>query len=269
MSTLSGVQEAARDRGYLVSAVTLRVASRAALTEAMEHLSAWGVEGIIAITPQREAVRALTTLQAPCPVVTVEGGHDLDLPGVSLDQELGARMITEHLLASGHSTVWHVASTTGLAGERSPYRRVGGRAPRCGGAGPGTAARRLGPDVRVPGRTAARRAGRLLAPGVRAHRGLRGQRPDGARGVARPARGGFPDTPGRGGGGVRRHPRGGVLPPPLTTVRQDFAALGRNSIALLLEHIEGTATGTAHRTVAPELIVRASTARRQGARPTG
>jgi DNA-binding LacI/PurR family transcriptional regulator len=60
-------------------------------------------------------------------------------------------------------------------------------------------------------------------------------------------------------------PEAEFFPPPLTTVRQDFASLGRSSIGLLLEHIEGTAEGTTHLTLAPELIVRASTARRRAA----
>ncbi|MFD6426961.1 LacI family DNA-binding transcriptional regulator [Streptomyces sp. NPDC060198] len=266
-STLAGVQEAARDRGYLVSAVTLRVASRAALTEAMEHLSAWGVEGIIAITPQRDAVRALTTLQAPCPVVTVEGGHDLDLPGVSLDQELGARMITEHLLASGHSTVWHVAgprdwleSEARTAGWEGALREAGAEiptplrgdwSPMSGYRAGQQLAGRVASSPQGPGLTAVFVANDQMALGV-----LRALREAGFQTPQDVAVAGFDDIP-----------EAEFFPPPLTTVRQDFAALGRNSIALLLEHIEGTATGTAHLTVAPELIVRASTARRQGARP--
>ena len=52
---------------------------------------------------------ALARMSQPFPVVTVEGGHDLDVPGVALDQFAGARLVTEHLLALGHTSVWHVA----------------------------------------------------------------------------------------------------------------------------------------------------------------
>ena len=47
--------------------------------------------------------------------------------------------------------------------------------------------------------------------------------------------------------------------PPLTTVRQDFAELGRRCVALLLGDIEDLADDQAAPTIVPELIVRGST----------
>jgi DNA-binding LacI/PurR family transcriptional regulator len=60
-------------------------------------------------------------------------------------------------------------------------------------------------------------------------------------------------------------PESGYFLPPLTTVRQDFAELGRLSLALLLEHMAGPES-PAHVVVAPELAIRASTARPARAR---
>ncbi|MFV0131334.1 LacI family DNA-binding transcriptional regulator [Streptomyces sp. HMX112] len=266
-STLAGVQEAARDQGYLVSTVTLRTATRAtraALTQAMDHLTAWGVEGVVAITPQRETVQALATMDTPCPVVTVEGGHSLDLPGVSVDQVLGARMVTEHLLATGHRTVWHVAgprdwleSEGRTEGWRSALREAGAEVPPLlrGDWSPLSgyhAGQQLAGHAAalVPGQparlTAVFVANDQMALGV-----LRALREAGVRTPADVAVAGFDDIP-----------EAEFFPPPLTTVRQDFAAIGRSSIALLLDHIEGRTTEATHLTVEPELIVRASTARR-------
>ncbi|MER5895381.1 LacI family DNA-binding transcriptional regulator [Streptomyces sp. NPDC001876] len=262
-STLSGVQEAARERGYLASAVTLRMANQAALTEAMQHLTTWGVEGVIAITPQRDAVKALAALDTPCPVVTVEGGHTLDLPGVSLDQHLGARMITEHLLATGHSTVWHVAgpqdwleSEARTAGWESALRDAGATVPPplrgdwspMSGyrAGQQLAGHVLASPGRGDGLTAVFVANDQMALGV-----LRAFREAGVQTPTDVAVAGFDDIP-----------EAEFFPPPLTTIRQDFTSLGRSSIALLLDHIEGRTSESTHLTVAPELIVRASTARR-------
>ncbi len=260
-STLSGVQEAARSQGYLVSTVTLRTVTRAALTQAMDHLTAWGVEGVIAITPQREMVQALAAMQTPFPVVTVEGGHSLDLPGVSLDQALGARMVTEHLLAAGHRTVWHVAGprdwlesearATGWenclreAGAGVPPLLRGDWSPLSGyHAGQQLAGHAAARATGVP-LTAVFVANDQMALGV-----LRALREAGLRTPADVAVAGFDDIP-----------EAEFFPPPLTTVRQDFAAIGRSSIALLLEHIEGRTTEATHLTIEPELIVRASTAR--------
>ncbi|MFJ8991005.1 LacI family DNA-binding transcriptional regulator [Streptomyces sp. NPDC102279] len=265
-STLAGVQEAARDRGYLTSAVTLRTATQGALAEAMHHLAEWGVEGIVAVTPQRAAVRALASLAAPCPVVTVEGGHTLDLPGVSLDQLLGARMLTEHLLASDHSTVWHVAgphdwleSEARTEGWESALREAGAEVPPplrgdwspLSGyrAGQQLAGRVLASPGQRGGPTAVFVANDQMALGV-----LRAFREAGLRTPEDVAVAGFDDIP-----------EAEFFPPPLTTIRQDFASLGRSSIGLLLDHIEGRTSESTHLTVAPELIVRASTARRRSA----
>jgi DNA-binding LacI/PurR family transcriptional regulator len=56
-------------------------------------------------------------------------------------------------------------------------------------------------------------------------------------------------------------PEAQYFTPPLTTVRQDFGEIGRSSLRLMLEMMESAAEGpTAPRMVAPELIVRSSTA---------
>jgi DNA-binding LacI/PurR family transcriptional regulator len=55
-------------------------------------------------------------------------------------------------------------------------------------------------------------------------------------------------------------PEAEFFAPPLTTVRQDFAAVGRASIRLLLSHLEAGTTGGDERVVIePRLIVRSST----------
>ena len=55
-------------------------------------------------------------------------------------------------------------------------------------------------------------------------------------------------------------PEAAYFTPPLTTVRQDFLQVGRNSFDLLLDEIERGSRSSARITVAPELVVRASTA---------
>ena len=59
-------------------------------------------------------------------------------------------------------------------------------------------------------------------------------------------------------------PEAAFFTPPLTTVRQDFAALGRRSMALLLDQIGASArpAAPAAAVIPTELVVRRSTARR-------
>ncbi|RZD78531.1 LacI family DNA-binding transcriptional regulator [Streptomyces albidoflavus] len=257
-STMAGLHEAARDEGYLVSAVTLRGDGRQGLKDAVDHLSSWGVEGVVALTPQRTTGQALARLDAPFPVVSVEGGDQLGLPAVSLDQERGARMVTEHLLAAGHATVWHVAGPDGwsesearTAGWRAVLRERGIAAPPpLQGDWSPLSGYRAGQELaghvlsgQGPGVTAVFVANDQMALGV-----LRALREAGVRTPERVAVAGFDDIP-----------EAEFFPPPLTTVRQDFGSIGRRSIRLLIDHIEGRASGAEHVLVEPQLIVRGST----------
>jgi DNA-binding LacI/PurR family transcriptional regulator len=262
-STLFGLEEAAREEDYLVSAVTLRRYSPKALSDAIDHLSGWGVEGIVVIVPQREAVAALAELRPPFPVVTVEGGHDLDIPGVSVDQELGARLATSHLLGVGHRTVWHVAgpqdwleaegrligwrATLQEAGAEVPPPLIGDWTPMSGyragqelaGKVSAGAARRNTPEV-----TAVFVANDQMALGVQ-----RAFREAGLSIPGQVAIAGFDDIP-----------EAEFFAPPLTTVRQDFAAVGRASIRLLVDSVEsGRPAGGERVVIEPRLIVRSST----------
>lgn len=262
-SMLFGLEEAARDEGYMVSSVTLRHYTAKALSDAIDHLGDWGVEGIVVIVPHRAAVAALAELRLPVPVVTVEGGHSLPIPGVSVDQDLGARLATGHLLSAGHRTVWHVAGpsdwleaearvrgwreTLEEAGAEVPPSLVGDWTPLSGyragqelaGRVVASGARRRSPDV-----TAVFVANDPMALGV-----LRAFREAGLSVPGQVAIAGFDDIP-----------EAEFFAPPLTTVRQDFGAVGQASIRLLVSRIESGSTlpNDERVVIEPRLIVRSS-----------
>jgi DNA-binding LacI/PurR family transcriptional regulator len=58
-------------------------------------------------------------------------------------------------------------------------------------------------------------------------------------------------------------PEAAFYTPPLTTVRQDFTTVGRQCIGLLLEDIAGGRSTERQSVVAPELVIRQSSLRRQ------
>ncbi len=254
-STLFALEEAARAEGYLVSAVSLRRLTVETLAKALDHLSEGGVEGVVAVAPHRSAVAALAELRHPFPVVTVSSGEARGIPSVTVDQGLGARLATGHLLAAGHRRVWHVAgpddwleaedratgwrTTLESAGIEPPPPLSGDWSPRSG--------YRAGQELAGwagRGLTAVFVANDQMALGV-----LRALREAGLRTPEDVAVAGFDDSP-----------ESEFFSPPLTTVRQDFSAVGKRSVALLLDRIEGRETAVTPRTViAPQLVVRAST----------
>src|SRR3954451_11539046 len=107
-STVLGIERAAHDAGYFIIIVSLPSLTRDSVRAALDRLRDHGVEGIAIIAPQESAVDAVRELHPGVPVVAAEAGPDT-IPVAEVDQLAGARLATEHLLALGHATVFHIA----------------------------------------------------------------------------------------------------------------------------------------------------------------
>jgi DNA-binding LacI/PurR family transcriptional regulator len=249
-STLAGIERAAHDAGYSVSIASLASLSAAALHSAIDRLCEQGVDGVLAIAPQESAARALRHLPEGLPVVATEAGTQDGVPLVAVDQRAGASAATAHLLALGHATVFHVSGppdwleaqdrvegwreTLAEAGARAPALLRGDWSARSGYA----LARRL-----PAGATAVFAGNDQMALGV-----LRALHEAGRRVPDEVSVVGFDDIP-----------EAAFFTPPLTTVRQRFDEVGRRAVIALLEQIDGAARTGTRTTIAPELLVRAST----------
>jgi DNA-binding LacI/PurR family transcriptional regulator len=252
-STLFGIERAAHDAGYFVSIVSLKSLDRMSVMSAVGRLRNQGVDGIVVIAPQESAAQTLLQLPEDVPIVAAEAGPDESVPLVAVDQVEGARLATGHLLELGHRTVWHVSgpedwleaqdrvsgwrATLEHAGAAPPPVLVGDWSARSGH----ELGRRL---AATEGVTAVFVANDQMALGV-----LRALHEAGRRVPSEISVVGFDDIP-----------EASYFMPPLTTVRQDFGEIGRRSLHLLLEQIERGTREPVRETVAPELIVRASTA---------
>jgi DNA-binding LacI/PurR family transcriptional regulator len=228
-STVHGIEQAARAAGYFISIVSLKAITRDSVKEAIQYLAGQGIDGIIVVAPQRQAAEALTSVPDDIPAVAVEGGRARKVPVVSVDQVGGARLAVQHLLDLGHETVWHIAGpedwleaegrlkgwreTLEAAGRTVPEVLPGDWSPRSGY----EAGRRLPPGV-----TAVFVANDQMALGLLRSLSERGVRVPEEVSVV-----GFDDLP-----------EAEFFSPPLTTVRQDFALVGRHSIELLLDQLD-------------------------------
>ncbi|MEV0643900.1 LacI family DNA-binding transcriptional regulator [Phytomonospora sp. NPDC050363] len=253
VSVLSAVERSARQSGYAVSIANLPGLDRRSLTDAVDFLAAQAVVGIIAITPHAATMAALAHVPAGIPIVAVEGCSGA-VPTAAVDQYLGARLATEHLLGLGHRTVVHIAGPADWY--EAPERERGWRDALTDIARPTPSVER-GDWTAASGYAATRRilardrltalfvANDQMALGALLALHQAGLDVPGDVSVV-----GFDDAP-----------EAAYYTPPLTTVRQDFAEVGRTGMDLLLEQIEGAARSTRRVITIPGLVVRASTAR--------
>lgn len=226
----------------------------AAVAASVERLLSHGVAGLVAVLPLDTAVEiAARLLPVGTPLVTVDGQPDANAASVGVDQYGGAVLATEHLLAAGHPTVWHVAgpadwndSRAREAGWRDTLTRAGVEIPPVtrGDWSPASgyeAGRML---ARVPDCTAVFAANDHMALGITRALQEHGRRiPDDVRLV------GFDDVP-----------ESAYFSPPLTTVHQDFAAVGRAGLDLLLEQVENPDAEVRSVVIPATLVERASSA---------
>jgi DNA-binding LacI/PurR family transcriptional regulator len=245
------VQEAARAAGYFSSLVPLAEVTREELRSALDHLARQSVEAIVMIAAQEEALAVVHSAEAGVPMIVVEG--DLSGRGLSVgvDQIDGARQATQHLIDLGHRAIYHVTGPltyTEAKGRRTGYEyamRAAGLVPRAEWEGDWTAARgyQLGRELaREGGATAVFVANDQMAIGVlHAFAEARLRVPDDISVV------GFDDLP-----------EAGYLNPALTTVRQDFNAVGQRAIDMVTATLNGASVNVP--LLSPELIIRDSTA---------
>lgn len=252
-SMVYGIERAARDAGYFVSIASARSLDEAAVTDAINRLREQAVEGIVAVVPMDTGLAALARVPADIPLVGVGVGDASGVPMVSVDNSAGAEMATRHLLELGHRTVHHISGPADwpetrqrlngwrvalrAAGAPEPPVLIGDWSPRSGY----EAARMLAADPEV---TAIYCDNDQMALGAQRALHQAGRNVPGDVSLV-----GFDDIP-----------EAAYLLPALTTVRQNFAAVGSASLAQLLDQIATGVRTQQHTWFEPELVIRESTA---------
>jgi LacI family transcriptional regulator len=253
---LGGVTEALHDAGY--ATIVVDVGPHGSPVELVDRLIARGVDGLVLATASLHDPVIEHCINAGVPVVLVIRADAGKLvPSVVSDDEAGIGLAVDHLVALGHRQIGHVAgpqdTSTGslrragfeaglaqaevpaqeIAVEATPaYTREAGR----------VAALRL--LERTPVLTAIVAANDLLALGVYDALAERGQNCPNDVSVV----------------GHNDMPYVDMLSPPLTTVRIAQREMGDKAARLLLAQISDPEARHDHIVLAPELIVRGSTA---------
>ncbi len=252
VSSMGAIQSAGREAGYYVAVAQLADLTEESIADGIDHLLAQAVEGIVVIAPQERVLDLIASTGLDVPYVTMQAGDQYAERELSVDQLAGARAATRHLIDLGHRRIVHVSGPLGWIEAQARLR------------GYQDELRASGLDVLPPIRgdwtaQSGYAAGEeLLAdPAIT---GVFASNDQLALGIMHVARDRGRDIPGDlSVVGFDDIPEAAHFCPPLTTVRQDFAELGRRCVARLVAEIESTAEPHPGN-VQPALIVRASTA---------
>jgi DNA-binding LacI/PurR family transcriptional regulator len=251
--TLEAIAKEAARANHAVTLLPVPEPTLGRISGAYDRLGEAAVDGVIIVLEAHLLDDAEFVLPPGVPVVVVDSNAGQDYTVVDTDQEQGARQATQHLLELGHRQVWHIA---GPATSFSAAHRVSGWQCTLMGAGitPPDAlygdwttesGYRHGLTLgRRPTVSAIFAANDQMALGaMRALHELGRRIPEDVSVV------GFDDME-----------EAASFWPPLTTVRQDLAAVGRLSIQKLLRKINRPGPQPNDRTLVPtRLIVRTST----------
>jgi len=251
--TVEAIATHAAEEGYAITLIPVASPTQDGVLGAFTRLGELAVDGIIVIMEVQLLDAATVTLPPGVQVVVVDSDAGDRYTVVDTDQADGARQAVRHLLDLGHETVWHVS---GPAGSFAADRRAKAWRSALQEAG------RPVPEMQHGDWSAESgyRAGLILAgePGCTAVFAANDQT---ALGLLRAF-----------------HEHGRAIPrdvsvvgfddigdsasylPPLTTVHQDFAEVGRRCVQALLRRIRNEPETPGTVLVPTRLVVRQSTA---------
>ncbi len=260
VQTIRGIEIAARDSGYALNIGVIAGSSQESIQSSLNNSLEHNPAGVIVLNFDENSDRALHIMPQGTPLVAVAGKRDENIAWISMGEEEGGYLITRHLLRCGAKKVYAV----GIPGGGGANDRLGGWRRACQEAGvPMPTPIEAGWDAEN-----ARSVGRMLGKNGDVEAVFAGN-DEVAMGVIRGLNdcglkvpddvlvAGFDD-----------HPLGRIWNPSLTTIRQNFQAVGQEAFAMLLPMIDEVRNGrehsgcwTASHTFVGDLIIRESTAR--------
>jgi DNA-binding LacI/PurR family transcriptional regulator len=251
--TVEAIATHAAQEGYAITLIPVAVPTQDGVLGAFTRLGELAVDGIIVIMEVHLLDAANLMLPPGVRVVVVDSDAGDRYPVVDTDQADGARQAVRHLLDLGHRTVWHVtgpaesfASERRALAWRSALEEAGRPVPPVVvGDWSAMSGYRAGLQLAAePECTAIFAANDQMALGV-----LRALHESGRQVPSQVSVVGFDDLP-----------EASSFLPPLTTVHQDFAEVGRRCVQGLLEQIHDAHAEPGTVLVPTTLIDRASTA---------
>ncbi|WP_030263700.1 LacI family DNA-binding transcriptional regulator [Streptomyces violens] len=251
--TLEAIATSAAEEGYAVTLLPVAVPTQDEVRGAFSRLGELAVDAVIVIMEVHLLDSARLSLPPHVKVVVADSDAGDRYAVVDTDQAGGSRDAVRHLLGLGHDTVWHLA---GPEGSYAAQRRTAawqaaleeaGRVPPPLVHGDWSAESGYRAGLRLAEQddcTAVFAANDQMALGLLRALHERGRRVPQDVSVI-----GFDDIP-----------EAGSFLPPLTTVHQDFAEVGRRCVDGVLRQVREGGTDRGTTLVPTRLVLRESTA---------
>ncbi len=250
-STLRAIESAARDAGYAISAFSISDDEESQIDTGVVELVTQGVDALCVIAPRASSLDMLRQQSTGLPTLVIKAEPDPEMHTAAVDQRAGAMAAVMHLIELGHRSIVHLSGPLDWYDARA--REQGWRdaladagltiAPPVVGDWTSDYGYSFGKSYDFADATAVFAANDQMALGLVHGLSERGLSVPGDISVV-----GFDDLP------DARH-----FLPPLTTVRQDFTALGALALQIIIAAIEGDDIAE-HDIISPRLIVRGSSA---------
>jgi DNA-binding LacI/PurR family transcriptional regulator len=251
---LTHVERMAKARGYGVGFAAITHMSSDEIREAITNLGDHAIDGLVLLTPTEGVSHdELTQVCGGIPFVQIDVELGTQAPSVVIDQWHGSQLATQHLIDLGHRDICEISGPSNWYGAQARHRswiatmQAAGLTPGLSVEGDWSPQSGYEKTCEVLDRGAhfsALVAGndQMALGALRALREHHLRIPEDVSVV------GFDDIP-----------EAAYFEPPLTTVRQDFAALGAQSLEYLVALLGYPDTPVHQRVLYPELIERRST----------
>jgi DNA-binding LacI/PurR family transcriptional regulator len=248
------IERTAKARGYGVAFSTIDQMSRDAIRDAIDVLGDRSIDGLVLITPTMGVSHAeLVQVCDRVPFVQIDIELGTQAPSVVIDQWHGSQLVTQHLIDLGHRDICEISGPLNWYGAHARHQswlatlQAAGTEPGMSVEGDWTAQsgyngihNLLTHGARFSALVAAN--DQMALGAMRALRVHHLHIPEDVSVV------GFDDIP-----------EAAYFEPPLTTVRQDFTALGEQSIEYLVDLLNDPDTPDHQRVLYPKFIERSST----------
>lgn len=252
---LTNIAQQAKNRGYLVSPGAVEQLVREDIIAALDNIHERRFDGLIMIAPVlSDFTHEIKGLVGDIPFIQIDTKPQPGMASVGIEQVYGTRLAVEHLIDLGHRTVAEISGPMNWYDAIMRHQSWTGTMEKHG----------LSHHMTVEGHWTAQSGYEgvqtLLDGGAEFTALVAGNDQMALGAIAALNERGFRVPQDVSIVGFDDIPESAYFLPALTTVHQDFAALGEQAVDYLVSLIQNPATPVHQRVLYPDLIVRRSTA---------